>query len=64
MREDLSAVSITALDDLNINTKETETKQLQRPGDAGQQDVNIEDKNCASYNWSYRNSSKGIRSEP
>jgi len=26
--------------------------QVQRPGDQGQQDVESEDKNCASYNCS------------
>ena len=31
------------------------TKQVQRPGDQGQHDVESEDKNCASYNWSIRN---------
>jgi len=60
----LSTVNIAILDDININTKETETKQVQRPGDAGQQDVKIEDKNYASYNWSFRSNWKGIRSEP
>jgi len=43
--------------DSNVNTKETEkNKQVQRPGDRRQQDAEIEDKNCASYNWSIRNS--------
>ena len=40
------------------------TKQVQLPGDQGQQDVASEDKNCASYKWSIRNNEEGIRSEP
>ena len=37
---------------------------MQRPGDRGQQDVESEDKNCATYNWSIRNNYVWIRSEP
>jgi len=39
----------------NVNTKGTETKQAQRPGNRDQQYVESEDKNCASSNWSIRN---------
>jgi hypothetical protein len=40
-------------DDNNNNNN----KQEQRHGDRGQQDVDMEgdNKNCASYNWSIRN---------
>ena len=43
-------------DDSNFNTKETEkkTKQVQRPGFRGQQDVESEDKNCTIYDLSIR----------
>jgi len=34
---------------------------MQRSGAQGQQDVDSEDKNCASYNWSIRNKQEGIR---
>ena len=37
------------LTDIAITAK---NKQIPRPGDRGQQDVESEDKNCASYNWS------------
>jgi preprotein translocase subunit SecG len=40
------------------------TKHVERPGDRSQQDVESEDKYCASYNWSIRNNLEGIRSEP
>jgi len=43
-------------DYLNFNAKETKkTKPIQRPGYWGQRDVESENKNCASYNWSVRN---------
>jgi len=35
--------------------KSLKTKQAQRPGDRSQQNVESEDKNFASYNWSIRN---------
>ena len=38
-----------------VRTENWKTKQVQRPGDRGQQDVESEDKNCASYKWSIRN---------
>jgi len=34
--------------------------QVLQPGDTGQQDVESEDKNCASYNCSIRNNREGI----
>ena len=37
-------------DDSNVNMKKPKTKQVQRPGDQGQQDVESKDKNCSSYN--------------
>ena len=47
---------IAIQDDLNINKQRNwKTMQVQRPGDQGQQDVESEDKTCASYNWSIRN---------
>jgi len=49
-------VDIAISDDSNLNTKESEKlSEVQRPGDRGQQDVESEDKNCASYNCSIRN---------
>ena len=39
-------------------------KQVERPGDQGQQDVESGDKNCAHYNGCIRNNYKGMRSEP
>jgi len=39
-----------------IIIKELKNKEVQRPGDQGQQDVESEDKNCATYSWSIRNS--------
>ena len=44
--------------------KKPKTKQVQRSGDGGQQDVESEDKTSASYNWSIRDNEEGIRSEP
>ena len=39
----------------NFNTNEIKkTKHDQRPGDPGQEDVESENKNCASYKWSIR----------
>ena len=38
-----------------MQKKLKKTKQMQRPGDRGQQDVESEYKNCASYNWSIGN---------
>ena len=43
-------IDIAILDDLNINKKETNIKQVQRLGDRGQKDVECLDKNCAIYN--------------
>jgi hypothetical protein len=37
-----------------LTVKELKTKQAQRPGYRGQQDVESEDKNCASCNWSIK----------
>jgi hypothetical protein len=52
-------INITLPDASNANKKETEKlskyEYVQRPGDRGQQDEEIEDKNCAIYNWSIRN---------
>ena len=42
-------------DDSKVNMKKLKTKQVQRPGDQGQQDVETKDKNCSSYNWSIGN---------
>jgi len=35
--------------------KKVKTKRVPRPADCGQQDVESEDKNCTSYNWSIWN---------
>jgi len=57
-------INIATPDDSNSNTKETEkTKQVQRPADRGQQDVQSEDKNCANCTRSIGNNSEEIRSE-
>ena len=40
------------------------TNNVRRRGDRVQQDVESEDKNCAGYNWSIRNSQEWFRSEP
>lgn len=40
------------------------TKQVTIPGEWDKQNMEIEDKGCASYNWSIKNNYKGIRSEP
>ena len=49
-------IDIAIQHDININTKETERlSKVQRPGDQGQQDVETEDKNCASNNCSVNN---------
>ena len=45
-----------------LRQKKLKNKQAQRPRDQGQQDVESEDKNCASYNWSIRNNEEGIGS--
>jgi hypothetical protein len=49
-------IDIAMPDDSNVNTKETEKlttyKHLE---DRGEQNVESEDKNGASYNWSIRN---------
>jgi len=34
--------------------------QVQIPGDRGQQNLESEDKNCASYNWSIRDNQEVI----
>ena len=41
----------------NVNAKEIKKKfeQIQRPGERGEQDVDSEDKNFASYDLSIRN---------
>jgi len=49
-------INIAIPDDANINTKETEKLSKYRHVYHGQHDVESEDKNCASYNWSIRNS--------
>ena len=46
-------------DDENDDDDKIVTKKVPRPGDRGQQDVESEDKNCASYNWSVRNNLRG-----
>jgi len=43
-----------------LTQKELITKQAQRPGDRGQQDVESEDKNCASYNGTLGTIKKGL----
>jgi len=49
-------IDIDIPDDSKVNTKETgKTKQVKRPGDQGQHDVESEDKNCASNYWRIRN---------
>jgi hypothetical protein len=50
-------VDIAVPDDSNFNAKGSEKlSEVQRPGDQGQQDVESEDKICANYNCSIRNS--------
>jgi hypothetical protein len=41
--------------DSNANAKETENWEVQRPRERGQQDVETQDKNFASYIWNTRN---------
>ena len=49
-------VDIAVPDDSNVNTKESEKlRKVQIPVDGGQQDVESEDKNCASCNCNIRN---------
>jgi hypothetical protein len=58
-------INIAITDDSNLNTKK-KTEKLSKYkdlGDRGQQDVESEDKICASNNWSIRNNQEGIRSE-
>jgi hypothetical protein len=38
-----------------LTRKKLKTKQVQRPGDRGQQDMESENKNCSSYDWSIEN---------
>jgi len=49
-------------DDLNVNRhrKTWKTKQVERPADQGQQDVESGDKNCARYNGCIRNNYEGM----
>jgi len=55
-------IDIAMPDDSNVNMKKNwKTKRIQKPGDRGQQDVESEDKNCASYYWSIMNNRVGIR---
>jgi len=38
-----------------LSYKKLKNLQVQRPGDSSQQDVEIEDKTYARYNWSVKN---------
>ena len=49
-------IDIAIPDYSKFNTQKIrKTKQVQKPGYHCQQDVESEDKNCASYDWSIRN---------
>jgi hypothetical protein len=43
------------MNEASTQKKTEKTKQIQRPGDRGQQDVESKDKNCASCDFSIRN---------
>jgi len=45
---------------LTHKKKNWKTKQLQRPGDRGQQGVESEEKNCSNSNWGIRTIKKGL----
>jgi len=48
-------MDIAIPDDSNTKKKETEKLSKYKDRDRGQQDVEIEDKICGSYNWRTRN---------
>jgi hypothetical protein len=48
----------------HLHKRNWKTKPVQRAGHRGQLNVESEDKNCASYNWSIRNNWERIRSKP